>query len=112
MNIKDINPAPGTSAASLNEMVEYQTGSIVSRTLMSKPSGSVTLFSFDAGESLSEHTAPFDAMVLILDGEALVTIAGNQHTVRTGETITMPAGLPHALMAAKRFKMLLIMIMS
>jgi quercetin dioxygenase-like cupin family protein len=93
-------------------MVEYQPGSIVSRTILNKPSGSVTLFSFDAGESLSEHTAPFDAMVFILDGEALVTIAGQPHTLRAGETILMPAGQPHALQAVNRFKMLLVMIMS
>ena len=112
MKAKESQPLPAQSVAALADMVEYQAGSVVSRTLMSKPSGSVTLFSFDAGESLSEHTAPFDAMVNILDGEALVTIAGQPHTVRAGETIIMPAGRPHALQAVQRFKMLLIMILS
>jgi quercetin dioxygenase-like cupin family protein len=112
MNEKQNGSLSVPYAAILNDMVEYQTGSIVSRTLISKPSGSVTLFSFDAGESLSEHTAPFDAMVNIIDGEAQVNIAGKQHAVRAGETIVMPAGQPHALQAVKRFKMLLIMIMS
>ncbi len=112
MNEKENESLSIPSTATLNEMVEYQPGSVVSRTLISKPSGSVTLFSFDAGESLSEHTAPFDAMVIVLDGEALVTIAGKSHALRAGETIVMPAGQPHALLAAKRFKMLLIMIMS
>jgi len=112
MSVKETKSIPAPSPTVLNDMVEYQPGSIVSRAILNQPSGSVTLFSFDAGESLSEHTAPFDAMVVILDGEALVTVAGQPYSLRAGETIIMPAGQPHALQAAKRFKMLLVMIMS
>ncbi len=96
----------------LSGMVNYEDGSVVSRTLLDKKSGTVTLFSFDAGESLSEHTAPFDAMVYILDGEAEVTISHIPVTVKSGEMVIMPAGEPHALRAVKRFKMLLVMIRS
>ena len=112
MNAKKIQPVPNPSASAMTDMVAYQAGSVVSHTILNKPSGSVTLFSFDAGESLSEHTAPFDAMVYILDGEALVTISGRANILQAGETLIMPAGEPHALQAVKRFKMLLIMIKS
>jgi quercetin dioxygenase-like cupin family protein len=91
-------------------LVEYQDGAVVSRTVVDKPVGTVTLFAFDVGERLSEHTAPYDALVTILDGAAEVTIAGQPHRVATGEMIIMPAHRPHALRAISRFKMLLVMI--
>ncbi len=96
----------------LADLVDYQTGAVVSREVLKKKTGTVTLFAFDAGQGLSEHTAPFDALAQVLDGEAEITIAGKPHLVRTGETILMPAQQPHALKADKRFKMLLIMIRS
>jgi len=94
----------------LADIVEYQTGSVVSLMLIDKKAGTVTLFSFDAGQGLSEHTAPFDAMVYVIDGEAEVTISGKPFRLRTGDTITMPANEPHALKAVKRFKMMLVMV--
>lgn len=98
--------------AEMNSLVEYQLGSIVSRTLIDKSAGTLTLFAFDKGQGLSEHTAPFDALVYILDGVAEVTIAGNSHTLKQGEMIIMPANQPHALKAPERFKMMLVMIKS
>jgi len=95
---------------SLGELLEYQDSSIVSRVLLKNKGGTVTLFAFDVGEGLSEHTAPFEALVFVIDGEAEVEIAGRAYTVRTGETITLPANIPHAVKAATRFKMLLTMI--
>ena len=92
------------------EMIDYQDGSVVSREVISSKSGTVTLFAFDTGQGLSEHTAPFDAMVYILDGVALITIAADEFNVKTGEMIIMPANIPHALKAENRFKMLLILI--
>ena len=91
-------------------LVNYENGSVVSRTLIDKKTGTVTMFAFDRGQGLSEHTAPFDAMVLIADGEAVVSIDGRPRTVKKGELIIMPANRPHALKAEKRFKMMLIMI--
>jgi len=95
---------------SLGELLEYQDSSIVSRVLLKNKGGTVTLFAFDMGEGLSEHTAPFEALVFVIDGEAEVEIAGRAYTVKTGETITLPANIPHAVKAATRFKMLLTMI--
>ena len=94
----------------IKDMVSYQPGSVVSRTVIDKSVGTVTVFAFDSGQGLSEHTAPFDALVQIVDGAADITIAGAVHTVREGEMIIMPANKPHALKASPRFKMLLIMI--
>ena len=94
----------------LAEMIGYQDGAVVSRTVIDKKAGTFTLFSFDAGQGLSEHTAPFDALVMIIDGEAEITISGNRSVVQTGEMIIMPAGKPHALKAGRRFKMALVMI--
>lgn len=94
----------------LAELVEYQEGSVVSRTLIDKETGTVTLFAFDEGQGLSEHMAPFDAMVFIIDGEAEITVAGQAFRLKEGEMIIMPANKPHAVRAATRFKMLLIMI--
>jgi len=92
------------------ELVAYQDGAVVSREIVSQKTGTVTLFAFDAGQGLSEHTAPFDALVLVLDGEAEITIAGTPFRVQAGEMILMPAHKPHALKAIRRFKMMLVMI--
>jgi quercetin dioxygenase-like cupin family protein len=91
-------------------LVEYQSSSVVSKTLIDKKVGTITLFAFDTGQGLSEHTAPYDAFVYIFDGEAVVTISGKPHNVEEGEIIIMPAGKPHELKAEKRFKMMLVMI--
>jgi quercetin dioxygenase-like cupin family protein len=106
--------APGTTLQAVNftTLVDYQEGSVVSRTLIDKPSGTVTLFAFAAGQGLSEHTAPFDAMVNVIDGDAEVTIAGHLFRLKSGDFIIMPAGKPHALRALNRFKMVLTMIKS
>ena len=100
------------SAEVLAALVEYQANSIVSREIVKKDTGNVTLFAFDEGQGLSEHTAPFDALVVVLDGAALITIAGTEHRLTAGQFIIMPAGKPHALKAPSRFKMLLVMIRS
>jgi len=92
------------------EMIAYQDGSVVSRMLVYKPAGTITLFAFDAGEGLSEHTAPYDAIVTIIDGEAEITIAGREFHLKKGQMIIMPANVPHALSAVQRFKMMLTMI--
>jgi quercetin dioxygenase-like cupin family protein len=94
----------------LIQHVEYAAGSVVSKTLIKKEIGNITLFAFDEGQGLSEHTAPFDAVVHILDGEARITIGGEPHIVKAGEMLIMPANIAHALHAEKRFKMLLVMI--
>lgn len=94
----------------LVDLIEYQDGSVVSRTIIDKETGTVTLFAFDEGQGLSEHTAPFDALVHNLDGEVEVTISGKKFLLKKGEMIIMPANKPHALKATKRFKMLLTMI--
>jgi quercetin dioxygenase-like cupin family protein len=94
----------------LSDLLQYQEGAVVSRVLLKNKGGTVTLFAFDQREELSEHTAPFDALVLVLDGEAQIEIAGEEFQVREGETITLPANEPHAVRAASRFKMLLTMI--
>ena len=99
-------------AASLTELVNYQAGSIVSRTLIDKTTGTLTLFAFDKGQGLSEHTAPFDALVFIIDGVAEVIISGKSVMVKRGEIIIMPANEPHALKAISKFKMMLTMIKS
>jgi len=100
------------SAARADELVGYQDGAIVSRAIVKKPTGNVTLFALDEGQGLSEHTAPFDALVQIVEGEAEIIISGQPHHVRAGEMILMPAGQPHALKALQRFKMILTMIRS
>jgi quercetin dioxygenase-like cupin family protein len=101
---------PGAQVIHLADMAAYQDGAIVSRQITKADAGNVTLFAFDAGQELSEHTAPFDALVHVLDGEAEVTIAGRAFLVRTGDAIIFPAGQPHAVKAIARFKMLLTMI--
>jgi len=94
----------------LAELIDYQPGSIVSREIISKKTGTVTLFAFDVGQGLSEHTAPFDALVYITDGEGEITISGRPFILGPGEVIIMPANEPHAVKAVTRFKMLLVMI--
>jgi quercetin dioxygenase-like cupin family protein len=110
MQTKEQIDTMGAKVESLGELLEYQDSSIVSRVLLKNNGGTVTLFAFDMGEGLSEHTAPFEALVFVIDGEAEVEIAGRAYSVRTGETITFPANIPHAVRAATRFKMLLTMI--
>ena len=99
-------------ALKAKDLVGYDKGAVVSRTIIEKKTGTVTIFSFDKGQGLSEHTAPFDAMVEILDGEAEIIIAGKPNKVKAGEFIIMPADKPHSLKAVKKFKMALIMIRS
>jgi len=94
----------------LLDLVDYQDGSIVSKEIIKKDKGTVTLFAFDKGQGLSEHIAPFDALVYVFDGKAEVIISGHSFSLKAGEIITMPANKPHALKAIDRFKMLLIMI--
>jgi quercetin dioxygenase-like cupin family protein len=94
------------------ELMEYQNGSIVSREIVKGANGRVTLFAFDKGEGLSEHTSPFNALVQVIEGEAEITISGKPNRVKSGELILMPSGQPHALKAVERFKMVLTMVRS
>jgi quercetin dioxygenase-like cupin family protein len=93
-------------------LVDYQEGSVVSRTIIDKKAGTVTLFAFDEGQGLSEHTVPYDALVYLIGGEAEVTISGKPLLLKEGEMIVMPANRPHALRAIKKFKMVLVMVRS
>jgi quercetin dioxygenase-like cupin family protein len=104
------NEAISAKPVKLSDLIEYQEGSVVSRTIVDKEAGTVSLFAFDEDQGLSEHTAPFDAIVYNLDGEAQVTISGEAVQLKKGEMVIMPANKPHALKAIKRFKMLLTMI--
>jgi len=97
---------------SLTGLIQYQKDSIVSKVILKKETGNITLFAFDQSQELSEHTAPFDAFVYLVDGKAEVTLDGKPHEVNLGESILMPANIPHALKANERFKMLLVMIKS
>ena len=103
---------PGAQVGQVTELVTYQDGAIVSREIVKKPAGTVTVFAFDEGQGLSEHTAPFDALVQVLEGEAEITISGKPHRLQGGGLILMPANQPHALKAIKRLKMILTMIRS
>ena len=94
----------------VNDLVQYQDGTVASRMIVFKKAGTITLFAFDAGEGLSEHSAPYDAILTVTDGEADVSIAGTPFTVKTGEMIILPANKPHAVQARQRFKMTLTMI--
>lgn len=96
----------------IGNLIDYQEGAVVSREIIKKETGTVTIFAFDNGEGLSEHSAPFDAMVQVLEGEALITINGEENTVKAGEMIIMPADIPHALHAVENYKMILTMIKS
>jgi quercetin dioxygenase-like cupin family protein len=101
---------PKSEILDLTALAEYQTGAVVSRQVVKAAGGNVTLFAFDEGQELSEHTAPFDALVHILDGEVEIKISGQLYQLKAGEGIIMPANTPHALLARKQFKMLLTMI--
>ena len=105
-----IQDIPKGQAFDLSDHIDYSAGSVVSKTLLSKDTGNITLFSFDAGQGLTEHTSPFDAVVQILDGRAEITIGGTSQIAKTGEMLIMPADVPHALHASEQFKMLLVMI--
>jgi quercetin dioxygenase-like cupin family protein len=94
----------------LKDDITFQTGSIVSKQIIKKPNGNITLFAFDKDESLTEHTSPFEAVVYIVEGEMEITIGGNPHTVSEGEIIVLPPNIPHGLVAKKQTKMLLTMI--
>lgn len=111
MNQNNINVDElSAKAIMLLDLIDYQEGSVVSRTIVEKEAGTITLFAFDEGQGLSEHTAPFDALVYNLDGEVEVTISGKAVRLKKGEMVIMPANEPHGLKATKRFKMLLTMI--
>lgn len=99
-------------ALNFKDLLKYQEGSVVSSTIIDKGAGTVTLFAFDKGQGLSEHTVPYDALVLVVDGEASITISGGVNNVSAGEMIIMPANKPHSLRANERFKMMLVMIRS
>ena len=98
--------------AELGGLIDYQSGAVVSRTLIDKPAGTVTLFAFDEGQGLSEHTTPFDALVCVIDGEVEIRISGKPLNVKQGQMLIMPANKPHALKALGPFKMMLVMIKS
>jgi quercetin dioxygenase-like cupin family protein len=98
------------TGTALAELVQYQPGAVVSRTIMKRPSGTVTAFAFDEGEGLSEHTAAFDALVIMIEGMSEITVGGVAHRLAAGQILRLPAGRPHALKALARFKMLLVMI--
>ena len=108
--MNDTSNAVKGKAFNLKESVDYADGSVVSKTLIKKDIGNVTLFAFDAGQGLSEHTAPFDALVYIIDGKAQVVIDSKEYTLDNGEMIMMPANKPHSLKAIEKFKMVLVMI--
>jgi quercetin dioxygenase-like cupin family protein len=110
MNSADQDVIKSAEVKRLSGLLQYQDGAIVSRVLLKNKGGTVTMFAFDVGEGLSEHTAPFDALVVVTDGEADVEIAGDGFKLRQGETIILPANQPHAVRAVAKFKMLLIMI--
>ena len=102
----------GADPQNLAELTDYQEGSVVSRTLLQNESGTLTVFSFDEGQALSEHTVPFNAFIQILDGKAEITIGGKPCAVNSGDIVLMPGGIPHKVRAIKRFKMLLTMFKS
>lgn len=103
-------PAPLDHPTPLAGLIDYADGSVVSRTITKEPTGTVTLFAFDAGEGLSEHTAPYDALVFAVDGRARITVGGAAHDLAAGAIIRLPANVPHAVEATAPFKMLLVMI--
>ena len=105
-----MSTAPKSEVLKVAALAEYQTGAVVSRQITKAEGGNVTLFAFDESQELSEHTAPFDALVEVLEGEAEIKISGHPFILKTGEAIIMPANQPHAVLAVKKFKMLLTMI--
>ena len=110
LNVVSSGALPPARALRLADQVDYLPGSVVSRTLAKRKGGTLTLFAFDAGQGLSEHTAPFDAFVEVLDGQAEIFVGGQKVEASAGETVLMPAGVPHSLHARARFKMLLAMV--
>jgi quercetin dioxygenase-like cupin family protein len=108
----DVGKTELAGPSRMSELIGYQEGSVVSRAIIDRKTGTVTLFAFDKGEGLSEHTAPYDALVYIVDGEAEVTVSGKTSVARKGEMVLMPANSPHALRAVEKFKMLLVMVRS
>lgn len=111
-DIKDMAPAKPLGKVALNDLAEYQDNSVVSRMIIDRNTGTVTFFAFAEGQGLSEHTAPFDALVYIVDGEAEITLSGELIALKKGEMLVMPANQPHALHATGKFKMLLTMMRS
>ncbi len=109
-SVKD--PGEGGVVERVVDLVGYQDASVVSRTLVKRPTGTVTVFAFDSAQELSEHTSPYDALVQVLDGEAEITLGGIPHRLRAGDLILMPASTPHAVKAVARFKMMLTMVRS
>jgi quercetin dioxygenase-like cupin family protein len=105
-----MNTTPVSQVLPIADLISYQEGAVVSRQIVKAEAGNVTLFAFDLGQELSEHTAPFDALVHVLEGEVEIRISGNPFKLKTGEAIVMPANEPHAVKALTRFKMLLTMI--
>ena len=113
MTVENIEISKSASEKiNLENLIAYQEGSVVSKTIIGKKTGTVTLFAFDTGQGLSEHTAPFEALVYVVDGEAKITISGNEQILKKGEMVTFPANEPHAVKALSPYKMLLIMIKS
>ncbi|NOY75742.1 MAG: cupin domain-containing protein [Kiritimatiellaeota bacterium] len=110
MNIDSVNKLEFSKAHNLARLVDYAPGAVVSREIVNKSAGTLTVFAFDAGQGISEHSAPFDAIVQVLDGESDWTIGGEEVKCSTGELLIMPANIPHAVKANKAFKMLLTMI--
>ena len=110
MTASSDGPGEPIGVAAQSDVVAYQTGAVVSRTLLKGPGGTVTAFAFDAGEGLSEHTAPFDALVLMIEGEAEISISSKPYRVQGGQLLKLPARQPHAVKAVTAFKMLLVMI--
>jgi quercetin dioxygenase-like cupin family protein len=110
--VQSVGQGPAPEVQRIADVVPYQAGAVVSKTVIKRPTGTVTLFAFDQGEGLSEHTAPFDALVQGLDGEAEVRIAGAPYRVGVGDVLVLPANRPHALRALTRFRMMLVMVRS
>jgi len=110
MSHESVDPSDFNGVIRAAELVDVQAGGVVSRTIVKKKTGTVTAFAFDAGEGLSEHSTPFDALVMNLEGEAEITISGMPHRLNDGDILQLPAGEPHAVRAVTPFKMLLIMI--
>lgn len=107
-----MNEHPESKVQAMATSVAYQEGAVVSRTLIKKTAGTVTVFAFDRGQALSEHTTPYDALAYVLDGRAEITIAGEPHVLATGDVLILPGNVPHAVRAVERFKMVLTMIKS
>ena len=107
-----MNPIPEIKVTNLVKALKYQEGAVVSKEVVRKPCGTVTVFAFDAGQGLSEHKTPFDAMIFVLTGQAEILIGGNMYVLNQGESIVLPANIPHAVKALKKFKMVLIMLRS